>query len=279
MPKPLPNTMPMPISKPQPMPKPDIHPSQRFAAVDALRGLAMVWMTVFHFCFDLQHFGYLHADFYTDRFWTWQRVGIVSLFVFCAGLGQAIAVQQGQTWGRFWRRWRLIALSAVLVSLGSWWMFPQSYIYFGILHGMAVMLILARLLAGMGGMGGWLWGLGALALLLPWLALPLHSVWPGAALLDSRAFNWLGLISHKPVTEDYAPLFPWLGVMCWGLASGQWLLRRHPAWLERLGRAAAVSSLGLPWRGLETMGRWSLSYYMLHQPVLMGALGALAFLR
>ncbi|MCX8518025.1 MAG: heparan-alpha-glucosaminide N-acetyltransferase, partial [Rhodoferax sp.] len=128
-----------------PMPKPDIHPSRRYAAVDALRGLAMVWMTVFHFCFDLQHFDYLNADFYTDRFWTWQRVGIVSLFVFCAGLGQAIAAQQGQTWARFWRRWRQIALSAMLVSLGSWWMFPQSYIYFGILHGMAVMLILARL--------------------------------------------------------------------------------------------------------------------------------------
>ncbi|MCX8520608.1 MAG: heparan-alpha-glucosaminide N-acetyltransferase, partial [Rhodoferax sp.] len=143
---------------PKTMHKPiNLHPSQRYAAVDALRGVAMVWMTVFHFCFDLQHFGYIKADFYTDRLWTWQRVGIVSLFVFCAGLGQAIAVQQGQTWGRFWRRWRLIALSAVLVSLGSWWMFPQSYIYFGILHGMAVMLILARLLAGMGGMCGWLW--------------------------------------------------------------------------------------------------------------------------
>ena len=258
------------------MPMPMLQFSQRCAAVDVLRGLAMVWMTVFHFCFDLQHFGYLNADFHADRLWLWQRVGIVSLFVFCAGLGQAIAVQQGQTWGRFWRRWRQIALCSVLVSLGSWWMFPQSYIYFGILHGMAVMLILARLLAGA---GRYLWPLGALALLLPWLALSLHRTWPDAAFLNGRAFNWLGLISHKPITEDYAPVFPWFGVMCWGLASGQWLLRRHPHALERLGHVASASFLTMPWHGLEVLGRWSLGYYMLHQPVLIGVLSALAFLR
>ena len=72
-----------------------------------LRGLAMVWMTLFHFSYDLQHFGYLHTNFYADPFWTVQRASIVSLFVFCAGLGQAIAVQQGQSWGRFWKRWRV----------------------------------------------------------------------------------------------------------------------------------------------------------------------------
>jgi peptidoglycan/LPS O-acetylase OafA/YrhL len=30
---------------------------------------------------------------------------------------------------------------------------------------------------------------------------------------------------------------------------------------------------------LALLGRWSLSYYMLHQPVMMGALMALAWLR
>ncbi len=117
------------------------HPTPRFAGVDMLRGLAMVWMTLFHFSYDLQHFGYLHTNFYADPFWTVQRASIVSLFVFCAGLGQAIAVQQGQSWGRFWKRWRLIAGGALLVSAGSWFMFADSFIYFGILHGMALMLM------------------------------------------------------------------------------------------------------------------------------------------
>ncbi|NVO07948.1 MAG: DUF1624 domain-containing protein [Rhodoferax sp.] len=245
----------------------------RYAAVDMLRGLAMVWMTLFHFSFDLQHFGYLQANFYADPFWTLQRAAIVSLFVFCAGLGQAIAVQQGQSWARFWKRWRQIAACALLVSAGSYAMFPASFIYFGILHGMALMLILARLLAG----AGWrLWPLGALALALPWLAAPLHAAWPELDFLNGRAFNWLGLISTKPITEDYAPLFPWLGVMCLGLASGQWGLRQHAAALQAASAAAVAHA---PLRGLAFLGRWSLGYYMLHQPVLIGVFSVLVLLR
>ena len=68
----------------------------RIEAVDALRGVAMLWMTAFHFCFDLNHFGHIHQNFYLDPFWTWQRSAIVSLFLLCAGLGQAIAVAQMQ---------------------------------------------------------------------------------------------------------------------------------------------------------------------------------------
>ena len=253
--------------------------SPRYAAIDMLRGLAMVWMTLFHFSFDLQHFGYLQANFYDDPFWTLQRMAIVSLFVFCAGLGQAVAVQQGQSWGRFWRRWGQIALCALLVSAGSYAMFPNGYIYFGILHGMAVMLIVVRMLTAANPRSSWIWWpLAGVALLLPWLAVQCHALWPGLDFLNARWWNWLGLISRKPITEDYAPLFPWLGVMCIGLATGQWLLRQHARALERASTALSRGAVGVPLRGLVLLGRWSLSYYMLHQPVLIGVSGLLAWL-
>jgi uncharacterized membrane protein len=251
-------------------------PSSRYGAIDMLRGLAMLWMTAFHFSFDLQHFGYLQANFYDDPFWTLQRTAIVSLFVLCAGLGQAAAHRQGQSAARFWQRWRQIAGCALLVSLGSVYMFPNSYIYFGILHGMALLLILARLvLTRCGGAAARLWALAAVSLALPYLALQAHAQWPGLDWLNARAFNWLGLISRKPITEDYAPLFPWLGVMCVGLLCGQWLLR-NPGPLERLG---AVLGRAVPLRALAWLGRWSLSYYMLHQPVLLGVFSVVAWLR
>ena len=237
------------------------HPLTRFSSLDALRGVAIVWMTLFHFSFDLNYFGYFKANFYDDPFWTWQRSAIVSLFVFCAGLGQAVAVQQGQSWARFGRRWAQVALAALLVSAGSYAMYPQSFIYFGVLHGLALMLIVARLTAHC---GGWLWPLGALALLLPWAAPSLHAAWPGVEILNTPALNWLGLISRKPITEDYVPLLPWLGVMWWGMAAGQWLLRQRPVWLTVPVPAAL--------RPLALLGRWSLSYYLLHQPVLIGLL-------
>jgi uncharacterized membrane protein len=238
----------------------------RFDAVDALRGFAMVWMTAFHFCFDLNQFGYISQNFYADPFWTWQRVVIVSLFLFCAGLGQAIAVQRGQTWPHFWRRWWQIVACAVLVSVSSYAMFPHSWIYFGVLHGFAVMLIIARLTAGWGNS---LWALGALAIAMKFVAHHAMDMRAETQFFNSNWLNWLGLITKKPVTEDYAPLIPWLGVMWWGMASGNWLLRHRPAVLA--WRMPVVSPL-LAW-----LGRWSLSYYMLHQPVMIGVFMGIAW--
>jgi uncharacterized membrane protein len=229
----------------------------RFARLDLLRALAMLWMLVFHFCFDLNHFGLLEPrhNFYRDPLWTTQRTCIVSLFLFCAGLGQALALHHGQGWPQFWRRWAQVVGCAVLVSVGSAVMFPRSWIHFGVLHGMAVMLLLCRCAAPLSARWpGWLWLLGALAIALP--------QWAQHSALDAGWINWLGLVTRKPITEDYVPVLPWLGVMLWGLAAGQWLLRKRHFVLS-----GPVPALLQP---LATLGRWPLTFYMLHQPVLMG---------
>ena len=143
---------------------------ERFDRLDALRGVAIVWMVIFHFCFDLNHFGLLtpRHNFHADSLWTTQRSLIVSLFMFCAGLSQAVALEAGQGWPRFWRRWTQIAGCAVLVSIGSALMFPKSWIHFGVLHGVAVMLIVARLMVNLlAPWRGGLWLAGLFALVLP----------------------------------------------------------------------------------------------------------------
>jgi len=241
-------------------PMPGASSSTRFDRLDALRGAAIVWMAIFHFCFDLAWLHFTRENFYADPFWTVQRSAIVTLFVLCAGMGQGVATRQGQEWPRFWRRWAQIAACALLVTAGSALAFPRSYISFGILHGLAVMLIVARLTAGA---GRWLWLLGALGIVLPQL---MQHVF-----FDTRGTNWFGFTTRKPVTEDYAPVFPWIGVMWWGMAAAQWLLDRHPTLL-----AGAVPRALQP---LSVLGRWSLSFYMLHQPVLIGVLMAVAMLR
>lgn len=232
---------------------------ERFPRLDALRGVAIVWMALFHFCFDLNHFGFIRQNFYLDPFWTVQRTCIVSMFLFCAGFGQAIALDQSRDGSRFtpafWRRWAQVVGCAVLVTLGSLWMFPRSYISFGVLHCIAIALIVMRLTAGL---RGWLWLLGLLAFAVPQLV---HNPW-----FDARATNWIGLVTRKPVTEDWVPLLPWIGIMWWGLAAGQWVLARRRSW--------ATGALASPLRPLATLGRWSLSFYMLHQPVLIGLLMA-----
>ncbi len=88
---------------------------------------------------------------------------------------------------------------------------------------------------------------------------------------DPRAVDWIGFAASKPPTEDYVPLFPWLGVVLAGCAAGGAWARR--GW--RLSPAADAIGRAVPApvrRLLATAGRWSLTIYLVHQPLLMGAL-------
>jgi uncharacterized membrane protein len=251
---------PAPDSRPQPPvgPGPAAQAAHdRFDRLDALRGAAIVWMVAFHFGFDLNHFGWLSPphNFHRDPLWTTQRTVIVSGFLLCAGMGQAVALENGLGWARFWRRWAAVAGCAVLVSAGSALMFPRSWISFGVLHGMALMLLAARFAAPL---RGGLWPLGALLVALPRMV--------QHPFFDTRLTNWVGLVTQKPVTEDWVPMLPWLGVMLWGLALGQWLLARQ--------RPVLAGPLPRPLSPLALLGRWPLTVYMLHQPLLIGALSA-----
>jgi uncharacterized membrane protein len=232
---------------------------ERLDRLDALRGLAMVWMTVFHFSFDLNQFHLIpRQNFYADPFWTLQRMAIVTMFLTCVGLSQAVAQAQGVAADRFWRRWVRVAGCALLVSAGSALMFQRSWISFGVLHAVAVMLLIVRFVRLP--VRGWLLvGLGALGL----------SQWVAHPVFDTRWTNWVGLVTRKPITEDYVPLLPWLAVVAMGMAVGHGLLKHRPMVLQ--GRLPA----GL--QPLARLGRWSLPYYMLHQPVLIGLVMAVAY--
>ena len=73
------------------------------------------------------------------------------------------------------------------------------------------------------------------------------------------------------MTEDYAPVLPWIGVVWWGAAAADWLLAHRAHVLTGpLARSA---------RPLAVLGRWSLSFYMLHQPILIGVLWLVASIR
>ena len=240
--------------------------SPRFDRLDLWRGLAIVWMACFHFSFDLNQYRFIAPqDFYADPFWTQQRWCIVSMFLVGAGAGQAVAVDAGQTWRRFWRRWAQVAGCALLVSIGSYQMFPRGWISFGVLHGMATMLILLRLLATalpparLARMPLALAGVALLAA-LAWM-LP-HRVQD--PFFDTRLTNWVGLVTHLPPTEDYVPVLPWLGTMLAGYLAASVLLVH--------ARAAFTGGVPPVVRPLAVLGRWSLSFYIIHQLVLIGAL-------
>ncbi|WP_028311415.1 DUF1624 domain-containing protein [Derxia gummosa] len=233
----------------------------RIDTVDALRGFAVAMMVAYHFCYDLGMFrlvGWTPADMVTRPGWIAWRTVIVSLFLALVGASLALRQVRGVGAGAFWKRWARIAAAAALVSAGSWTMFGPRFIYFGVLHFIAAALLIVRLTGR--------WGIG-LNSVLGTAALALASL-PGSAGMNAPPLNITGLYLDKPPTEDFVPLLPWLGVVWIGFALGMiWA-----GFGARTPRLLAVPVRTAGGRALAHVGRWSLTIYLVHQPLLIGAL-------
>ena len=228
--------------------------NDRWPLLDLVRGSAIVAMIVYHFCFDLAWNGWLVADFGEDWRWLGFRIPILGTFLFVAGASLAVAEARGQSDRHFWKRIAIVAGAAALVTLGSYLLFPDSFIYFGVLHAIAVMSVLARWLLPAGRL---LIGIG-LAILILGIAVRLP-------LFDLPALHWIGMMTFKPRTEDYVPLFPWFGVFVLGASTG--------AWLAAGGLPQARSApIPRPLQWIGWLGRHSLAIYLVHQPLLLGTM-------
>ncbi len=227
--------------------------SERLLLIDALRGVAILMMVVFHFCFDLAYFRLVDFDFYHDPFWLNARTLILSSFLLLVGVSLVLATRRGLDACRYLLRLTRIIAAALLVSAGTWWLFGERWVFFGVLHFIALASVLGLLFA----RSAW-WALGAGVTLII-LGNLYQAPW-----FDEPGRRWIGLMTHKPLTEDYVPLLPWFGVVLLGIFFG-------PP-LQRLARRVQPHSDHRPLLWLAAAGRHSLAIYLLHQPLLMGML-------
>jgi uncharacterized membrane protein len=102
--------------------------------VDTLRGFVIVLMVIFHFCYDLRYFGYVDWQVPNGEYWWPFRYFILSVFIFTVGMSLSLAHAKRFFLRQFSRRAIQLLLAAIVVSIGSRALFPQSWIYFGILH-------------------------------------------------------------------------------------------------------------------------------------------------
>jgi uncharacterized membrane protein len=224
----------------------------RIPAIDALRGLAIVAMIAYHFAFDMRYFHVIQADFESDPFWLGARAAIVTSFLLLVGVSLVLSEKAGASRAAFWRRVGVIASCALAASIGSAILYPQTFIYFGILHCIAVSTVLAQPFLRRAGI--------ALACGVAVIAAGLVL---GHPVFDTRALSWIGFTTVKPPTQDFVPLFPWFGVVLVGIALGAAFAAR---------RFAPIAVLNAAPRALRWLGRHSLAIYMVHQPLMIGVL-------
>jgi len=209
-------------------------------------------MFVYHFAFDLRLYGVTATNFENDPLWLGFRAVIVTTFMGLVGVSLGLASRSGASTVRFWRRIALIAACALAVSIVSYLTFPHSFIYFGILHCIAIASVLAAPFVR--------WPMIALVIGVVLIVAGLTLSHP---VFDAPALSVFGFVTHKPMTDDYVPLAPWAGIVFIGIALGEMLGRKS---------FSAIAPLAASPAPLRWLGRHSLAVYMVHQPILLGIL-------
>lgn len=240
----------MPPSSPSTPPP----PGRRLDALDLARGAALAAMATYHGLWDL---GFLQLTPQNLALTPPGRLAaylIAGSFLLLVGIGLVLANGGGVRWRPFLWRLARIGGAALLITAATRIAFPQSYIFFGILHCIAASSLLG----------------------LPFVFLPVPVTALAAAavllaphvvahpLLDAPELYFLGLGRGLPDTNDWVPLFPWFGLVLVGIA------------LARIARPLVAGSSIARWRarngaarGAVFAGRHSLAVYLVHQPVLL----------
>ena len=204
---------------------------------DALRGLALLNMLAYHAMYDWVYvFGHESSwyNIWAPGCHVWQQY-ICWSFILLSGFSFPLAKRPA-------KNGLIVAGCAAVLTFVTAVFMPSEAIWFGVLH------------------------LNAAAVLLTCLVYPLlHRLPAGAGLAASAALYranlfWLGLPDLTRFTSaDYFPVVPWVFLFwCGVFLAGLWKPKR--------GEAPAAL------RPLCAIGRNTLLVYMLHQPVIYGAL-------
>lgn len=232
----------------------------RSLQLDMWRGIACILMICYHFCYDLNYLKIASFDFYHNPFWLGLRILIVSLFLVIVGISLHLATSQKIQLRSYLKRLAILLTCALLISIASFMLFHERFIFFGILHFITVASVLGLLFRGK----FWLnLATGSALLSIGFIGGVQHQ------LFNQPLLQWIGLMTHKPYTEDYVPLLPWFGLVLLGMALGQ--LKYN----QKIIYKNLNSTLGLR---VARMGQHSLLIYMLHQPILLGVLWVIYYL-
>lgn len=235
-------------------------PGGRIGIFDAVRGLSVVSMVLFHLCYDLRFIVGADLDWFSPPLQDVWRCSISWTFVFVAGcmcpLSRSNLRRGLQYAGVAIAIWAVTTVAAV-----------DTPISFGIIYCMAACTLVAWAFERVGlRPSGPLAAALLLAAFLVLLDLPHGTVGLGPLALEvprapyeTGALAWLGFPGPGFSSGDYYPLLPYLALYLAGAAMGRrWAHRGYPAWAlrERL-------------RPLSLVGRHALAVYVAHQPVIL----------
>jgi len=234
-----------------------INAHTRLHSLDIFRGWAILLMIVFHFSYDLNYFAFVAIDFHRELFWLLFRYLIVAMFLFSVGVSLKLVHREGIAWDKVKKRSLILLGASLVVSLSTYIEFPSTWVYFGILH----FILLVSLVA------------------LPFLSRPYLALILALAILLASALGYLRfhelfvyvqpLLDLPKRTKDFVPFFPWFGVVLLGIVFVHF----------RLEAKFTLNPKAL-WHKIPAfLGRHSLLVYLVHLPILFAIVMLMAMVR
>ena len=225
----------------------------RIWELDALRGIAILFVVLFHLLFDLQYLLEFRLSDYPLIEWIMRYGG--SLFVVLSGLCATLG-------SRSFRRGLLVfgcgmVISFATVAMVKLGMAGESMIiWFGVLHLLGFSMMVWPLFQKLP-----VWLLAILG-----IAIVMQGYYFNTIRVEPRWLFPLGLRRVGFATADYFPIFPEFGWFLLGAVLGKTVYRKKQTLLPRFPAEAA------PIRFFRWCGTHSLWIYLLHQPVIYGVL-------
>jgi uncharacterized membrane protein len=234
--------------------------TDRFWEIDALRGIAIIMMTTYHFLFDLNVLKNYQIPLHSLPFLMF-LYPIGTLFLLLVGISLTLSYNKAldtltprQIRWKFLHRGVFIFGMGLLVTLVTYLYLQRGFVVFGVLHCIGVSIILAYPF---------------LRLRIPNLILGFFCILIGIFLqtmtVEFSWLLWLGFIPSNFYTVDYFPLLPWFGVVLIGIFLGNAL---YPKRKRRYLIHDYSKNIGV--QGLCFLGRYSLIIYLVHQLILVG---------
>ncbi|MEA3228772.1 MAG: heparan-alpha-glucosaminide N-acetyltransferase [Campylobacterota bacterium] len=228
----------------------------RYLQLDFIRGIAIILMIIFHISFDLNHFHFIEIDIYNKEGFEWFyfRMFILTLFMISVGISLAVVNEKKIESKKVLKRFLTLITASITISIATLIIFPNSWIYFGVLHFVAFASLIALLFVE-----------------FEWIALGIGIAIITLFNLKIIDMNFLfemlqPLLNLPRYTEDLVPFTPWFGVVLVGIFIGKKRLFLFPLTNNRI-----IDSIAF-------LGKNSLIIYLVHQPLFFGVIAGASFL-
>ena len=218
----------------------------RSLELDVLRGIAVILMIFFHFGFDLAEFGYASYQTTIDLEWKIFRSIILSMFLLAVGMSSYLAYSKGINTNKLFKNLAKLSLVSLFISIGSYFAYPTSWIYFGVIHFIVL----------------------AIPLSLIFIRFPSLSLVLGILILMAYPLGYLHMdyphslgvrYLHIPsFTVDVVSLTPWFGLVLIGI-----FLMSKNLFDFKLKESRLSTKVSF-------LGKHSLLIYLVHQPIFFG---------